>query len=86
MSNCLICAGYSSHNCPCCRPEPPLPMQLIYDGIEAVSECLDLKSINHPDGIENEIWRWCYENLDPDMRQDVAELISEALNEERKMR
>jgi hypothetical protein len=55
-------------------------MQLIYDGIEAVAESLDLKSIHHPEGIENEIWRWCFDNLDPDIRQDVAELISEALH------
>ena len=86
MSNCLICAGYSSHNCPCCRPEPDWPMEQIGDGIDLISEQIQAGAVEHPDGIENEIWRWCYENLDPDLRDGGAFFMSDILNEERKMR
>lgn len=37
--SCDVCEGYSSHNCPCCRPEPAM---VVVDVLEADPTKLDI--------------------------------------------
>ena len=77
MPKCSVCAGYDSHKCPCCRPEPDWPMDEIG---QAIDDCiLKIRSLTLPtnDHVYDWICEWVDQNIQPEHRDQVAEFIQD---------